>query len=190
MPEARKERCVALNVGRSMSELERMTVTELRRRSAEVFGEETRSYHKAYLVRRIAWRVQANALSEGEGDLAERARRLRERAMEIADDADLRMRAPGPARPPGPAILASQPPASATTAIPVASDGRLPMPGALLTREYRGRTILVRVLPKGFDCEGTIYRSLSAVAQAVTGAHWSGSLFIGLEKPRSEEATR
>lgn len=72
MPETRKERCVALNVGRLMSELERMTVTELRRRYAEVFGEETRSYHKEYLVRRIAWRVQANA----EGDLAERARRL------------------------------------------------------------------------------------------------------------------
>ena len=52
---------MALNVGRLMSELERMTVTELRRRYAEVFGEETRSYHKAYLVRRIAWRVQANA---------------------------------------------------------------------------------------------------------------------------------
>jgi hypothetical protein len=32
-------------------------MTELRRRYAEVFGEETRSYHKAYLVRRIAWRV-------------------------------------------------------------------------------------------------------------------------------------
>ena len=52
---------MALNVGRLMSELERMTVTELRRRSAEVFGEETRSYHKAYLVWRMAWRVQANA---------------------------------------------------------------------------------------------------------------------------------
>ncbi|MBX3356472.1 MAG: DUF2924 domain-containing protein [Phycisphaeraceae bacterium] len=177
---------MALNVGRLMSELERMTVTELRRRYAEVFGEETRSCHKAYLVRRIAWRVQANT----EGDLAERAQRLRERAMEIADDADLRMRAPGPARPPGPALLAAQTPASATTAISVASDGRLPMPGALLTRQYRGRTIRVRVLPKGFDYEGTIYRSLSAVAQAVTGAHWNGYLFFGLEKPRCEEATR
>lgn len=78
---------MALNVGRLMSELERMTVTELRRRYVEVFGEETRSYHKAYLVRRIAWRVQANA----EGDLPERARR---RALELANDADLRLRGP------------------------------------------------------------------------------------------------
>ncbi len=120
----------------------------------------------------------------------ERARRLREQALAIADDADLRMRAPGPARPPGPALLAAQTPATATGVLPAAADSRLPMPGALLTRQYRGRTIRVRVLPKGFDYEGTIYRSLSAVAQAVTGAHWNGYLFFGLDKPRSEEATR
>jgi hypothetical protein len=60
------------------------------------------------------------------------------------------------------------------------------MPGALLTREYRGKTIRVRVLPKGFDYEGTIYRSLSAVAQAVTGAHWNGYLFFGIESPKSK----
>lgn len=172
---------MALNVGRLMSELERMTVTELRRRYAEVFGEETRSYHKEYLVRRIAWRVQANA----EGDLAERARRLREQALAIADDADLRMRAPGPARPPGPAFLAAQTPTSATAALSPASDSRLPMPGALLTREYKGRTISVRVLPNGFDYEGTVYRSLSAVAQAVTGAHWNGYLFFGIQAPKA-----
>ena len=177
---------MALNVGRLMSELERMTVTELRRKYAEVFGEETRSFHKAYLVRRIVWRAQANA----DGNLAERARRLREMALAIADDADLRTRAPGPARPPGPALLEAQSPASATVTLPSASDSRLPMPGALLTREYRGRTIRVRVLPKGFDFEGTIYRSLSAIAKEVTGAHWNGYLFFGLEKPRSEAATR
>mgnify|MGYP001245499704 CR=1 FL=1 len=169
-----------LNVARKVTELRRMTVGELRREYAEVFGEATRSYHKDYLVRRIAWRLQANA----EGDLPERAR---QRALEIADDADLRMRAPGPARPPGPGFLAAQAPATATAALPAASDGRLPMPGALLTREYRGRTIRVRVLPRGFDYEGTIYRSLSAVAQAVTGAHWNGYLFFGIEKPKGAE---
>ncbi|MDZ4829811.1 MAG: DUF2924 domain-containing protein [Phycisphaerae bacterium] len=174
---------MALNVGQLMSQLERMTVTELRRKYAEVFSEATRSYHKAYLVRRIAWRVQANA----EGDIAERARRLRERAIEIADDADLRMRAPGPARPPGPSRRTADSHASVATPIAVAADARLPMPGALLSREYRGRTIRVRVLPKGFDYEGTIYRSLSAIAQEVTGAHWNGYLFFGIEKPKRDE---
>jgi len=168
-----------LNVGKMMSELRGMTVGELRRRYAEVFGEQTRSYHKDYLVRRIAWRVQANA----EGGLPERARR---RAMEIADDADLRTRAPGPARA-STTIPASHEPV-ATRRLEVPPDERLPMPGALLTREYKGRTINVRVLPKGFDYEGTVYRSLSAVAQAVTGAHWNGYLFFGIQSPSSKQS--
>jgi hypothetical protein len=167
---------VALNVGQMVSELRRMTVTELRRKYAEVFGEQTRSHHKDYLIRRIAWRVQANA----EGGLPERARR---RALEIARDADLRMRAPGPARAYA-AVPASHEPV-AICRLEVPPDERLPMPGALLTREYRGRTIRVRVLPNGFDYEGTVYRSLSAVAQAVTGAHWNGYLFFGIQAPKT-----
>ncbi len=157
---------MALNVGQKLIELRRMTVTELRREYARVFREQTRSGHKDYLVRRIAWRIQANA----EGGLSERARR---RALEIATDADLRLRAPGPGRAPAAPARAPHEPV-ATRRLDVPPDERLPMPGALLTREYRGRTIRVRVLPNGFDYEGTVYRSLSAVAQAVTGAHWNG----------------
>ncbi len=170
---------MAMSVGKMVSELRRMTVTELRRKHAEVFGEPTRSHHKDYLVRRIAWRVQANA----DGGLPERARR---RALEIADDADLRTRAPGPARPSS-AVNPSPTDPEMTARLEVPADERLPMPGALLSREYKGRTIRVRVLPGGFDYEGTIYRSLSAVAQAVTGAHWNGYLFFGIQKPRKRE---
>ena len=57
-----------LNVGQMVSELRRMTVSELRRKYANVFGEQTRSHHKDYLIRRIAWRMQANA----EGGIPER----------------------------------------------------------------------------------------------------------------------
>jgi len=171
-----------LKVGKMVSELRGMTVGELRRRYAEVFGEQTRSFHKDYLVRRIAWRMQANA----EGGLPERARR---RALEIADDADLRMRAPGPARAPTNAEPAPHEPV-ATRRLDVPPDERLPMPGALLTREYKGRTINVRVLPNGFDYEGTVYRSLSAVAQAVTGAHWNGYLFFGIQAAKTRNGHR
>jgi len=59
---------------------------------------------------------------------------------------------------------------------------RLPLAGALLVREYKGRTIQVRVLPRGFDYEGQVYKSLSAVARAVTGTHWNGYHFFGLGK--------
>src|SRR5262245_47912998 len=67
--------------------LRRMTVGQLKDKYREAFGEESRSNHKQFLFRRIAWRIQANAW----GGLSERARR---RALEIADDADLRIRAP------------------------------------------------------------------------------------------------
>jgi hypothetical protein len=69
-----------------IDELSRMTVGQLRQKYLEVFGEESRSNHKQFLFRRIAWRIQALA----EGGLSERARR---RALEIANDADLRIRA-------------------------------------------------------------------------------------------------
>ena len=57
---------------------------------------------------------------------------------------------------------------------------RLPVPGTVLTRTYRGRRVAVQVLPSGFEYEGRVYRSLSAVAKAVTGSHWNGHLFFGL----------
>jgi hypothetical protein len=72
---------------KQIDELSRMTVGQLRQKYLGVFGEESRSNHKQFLFRRIAWRIQALA----EGGLSERARR---RALEIANDADLRIRAP------------------------------------------------------------------------------------------------
>ena len=63
------------------------TVAQLKVKYRELFGDESRSNHKQFLVRRIAWRLQALA----EGDLSERAR---ERALSLARDADLRLRAP------------------------------------------------------------------------------------------------
>jgi len=41
---------------------------------------------------------------------------------------------------------------------------RLPIPGTVLSRKYRGRRVDVKVLPSGFEYEGQVYRSLSAVA--------------------------
>jgi hypothetical protein len=52
----------------------------------------------------------------------------------------------------------------------------------MLTRQYRGRTIKVVVLPNGFEFEGQVYRSLSAVAKVVTGAHWNGYHFFGVKR--------
>jgi hypothetical protein len=63
---------------------------------------------------------------------------------------------------------------------PSRRDIRLPKPGDVLSRYYKGREITVRVLESGFEYEGRRFRSLSAIAKAVTGAHWNGLLFFGI----------
>ncbi|MCC6357044.1 MAG: DUF2924 domain-containing protein [Verrucomicrobiae bacterium] len=150
-----------------LAALRRMTPAELRDKYQVVFGEPTRSGNKEFLVKRIAWRIHALA----EGGLSERAKR---RAEELARDADLRTTIPRPPKSDATGRSVAVVPA------PVSTNRRLPIPGTTLTREYRGRTIEVTVLPKGFEYEGEMYRSLSAVAKAVTGSHWNGYLFFGL----------
>ena len=56
----------------------------------------------------------------------------------------------------------------------------MPLPGTLLSRQWKGRAILVEVLADGFRYENRHYRSLSAIAVAVTGTRWNGLAFFGL----------
>ena len=151
-----------------LAALTRMGVSALRGKYAEVFGAPTRTGNKTWLLRRIAWRLQALA----EGDLSERARR---RAEELARDADLRLTAPRGA--------IQTPPTSPDRSEPtlkLRSDARVPPPGTILTRSYKGQTLRVQVLPHGFLYAGQTYPSLSAVAKAVTGSHCNGYLFFRL----------
>ena len=53
-------------------------------------------------------------------------------------------------------------------------------PGTHLVREWNGRSYQVEVLEDGFQMDGKQYRSLSAIARKITGAHWSGPRFFGL----------
>ena len=61
-------------------------------------------------------------------------------------------------------------------------DARLPTPGTALIRQYKGRTIEVLVLKEGFEFNGERYKSLSAVAKAITGSHCNDYLFFRLTK--------
>jgi hypothetical protein len=53
-------------------------------------------------------------------------------------------------------------------------------PGTHLVREWNGRTYQVEVAGEGFRMDGKDYRSLSAIARKITGAHWSGPRFFGV----------
>ena len=157
-----------LNIGKEVARMQNMTVPELRVRYAEVFGEETRAGNKAWFVKRIAWRLQ----SQAEGDLSERAL---QRAAELANDADVRMNPPKAKPVATVAALGTK-----TGTIVATGDNRLPLPGTTLSREYKGRTLQIKVLPKGFEFEGEVYKSLSAVAKAITGTSWNGFRFFAL----------
>jgi hypothetical protein len=148
--------------------LRHMTVGQLKDRYLEAFGETSRSNHKQFLFRRIAWRLQANAW----GGLSERARR---RALEIANDADLRIRAPKN-------FLKRELDGSRTTETTVAPthDLRLPIPGTMLVRRYQGKDIVVGVREDGFEYDGQVHRSLSSAVRAATGTPWNGFTFFRL----------
>lgn len=69
-----------------------------------------------------------------------------------------------------------------TTTLLITGDERLPLPGTIITREYKGDNLRVQVLPKGFEFEGEFFKSLSAVAKAITGPHCNGYYFFRLGK--------
>ena len=145
-------------------------------RFAELFGEATQASNRAWLVKRIAWRMQALA----EGDLSQRARK---RAAELARDADLRLNPP-------------QRKATATTAppepvrLPTPVDPRLPPPGTILARPYKGQLVQVQVLTDGFAYAGRVFPSLSAVAKAITGSHCNGYHFFRNTLINKKESAR
>ena len=155
-----------------IEQLPLMNIGQLRRRYREVFGEDSQSKHKPHLVRRIAWRLQVLA----QGDVSQRAR---QRALALANDADLKMQVPSE-------WIAAHAVAQRKRG---PKDRRLPVIGTVLTRRYRDQTIVVKVLKDGFEYGGRHYHSLSAIAREATGTRWNGLLFFGLAK-RAKESKR
>jgi hypothetical protein len=164
------------DIGKQIAVLKQMGVRELREKYEAFFGEPTRAGNKDFLFKRIAWRLQSLA----EGDLSERARR---RADALARDADLRTTAPRtPPSTTGENGAKDAKPAPATT------DERIPPPGTVLTRVYRGQAYHVVVRDDGFEYDGEVFRSLSAIAEMITGSHWNGFLFFKITKPKGAAA--
>lgn len=150
-------------------ELQQMTVRELRAKWAELFpGEQARSRNRVYLWRRLSWRLQEIEL----GGISERARG---RAVELAADASVRVRPP---RGFDPAALVPM----GSGKLKTKRDPRLPRPGTVITRAYRGRELRLTVRDDDFELDGRLYGSLSEAARAATGQRWNGPLFWRLSK--------
>ena len=147
--------------------LRRMNVAELGEEWQRLYGEPARSSSREHLWRRLAWRVQE--LAHGGLSATTKAR-----IAELVPEGLVR-----PAAHLGAVTAPDDVPAKTVQPRPV-RDPRLPSAGTVLTRQYHGREIRVLALDDGFEWEGHHYRSLSAVAKAVTGQKWNGLLFFGL----------
>ncbi len=126
------------NLRKELADLDRMTSAELREKYRELFGDEVRSGNRQWLYRRCAWRIQELA----HGGLSERARR---RAMEIADDADVR------AIPPKPVVPDIDLPRQ-TRPTELKPDDRLPIARTVLTRPFKGRLYSCSTVPRPTTC--------------------------------------
>jgi hypothetical protein len=159
---------------KQIEDLRLMSVGQLQAEHLRVFGDATNSRNKDSLFKRIAWRIQANA----QGSISERAR---QRAEDIANDADLRVRQPRSFE----TLRSVEAQARTTTAtLDISRDPRVPIPGTILVRAYKGRNIVVQVRPNGFEYESRIYPSLSVIARKITGTQWNGLLFFKLTGER------
>jgi hypothetical protein len=148
--------------------LTKMTLPELRQKWLEIFGEPTTQRHRQYLIKRLAWRLQEQHF----GGLSEEAQvRLTELQQEFKST------------PPETWFRGARHNKPATQIAPVrrkpVRDAKSPKVGSVITRQYRNQTIVVTVIDGGFQFDGQVFKSLSAVA---TGAHCSGPAFFGTTK--------
>jgi hypothetical protein len=123
----------------------------------DLFGNPPPPYNKAFLVKRLGYRLQELAF----GGLSEATE---ERLSALARDATHA----------DPARMKRKP-----TARPVA--------GTRLIREWQGTEHQVTVLDDGFEYQGRRYQSLSVIARTITGTRWSGPVFFGLKKPGGDK---
>ena len=157
----RRERGVAAAVSKELAALDHMTGSELATKFREVFGVPTRTRNKAYLLKRLAWRLQELAM----GGLPETALG---RIEQLAPLAPVHWQ---------PRAVAQAPRAGQGRPGRL-RDPRLPPPGTVLTRLHDGVEHKVVVRGDGFEYQGTCYRSLSKIARLITGTAWNGHLFF------------
>ncbi len=145
--------------------LQKMTVFELRSEWERVFGEATKQRHRVYLWKRLARKLQEHQLPKLTAEEEARVTEYREQIRQMPPDQwfpGKRMKRPQPRN--------------------RTRSSRTPPPGTIITRDFKGHQFSVKVLDDGFEYEGQVFRSLSAVAREITGTSWNGFTFFRLDK--------
>ena len=143
--------------------LQTLDVPALAARHVELFGKPPRFANRVMLWRQLAWEIQRRHYG---GLSAKATARLEQLVSEIQL----------PAEPPVKVVRAA-------VAKPRAPNA--PTPGTVIARTWHGRELRVRVVERGFEYEGKVYRSLSGVAREITGTGWNGPAFFGLREPKA-----
>jgi hypothetical protein len=141
-----------------LATLKAMSVKDLKAEWEKLIGTSAPNNSRAFLEIRIAYRIQE--LTYGGPD-----RETRRMLDLLADEVE------------GVARRKNQ-----------IADPRNPVVGTRLIREWDGVEQTVIVLKDGFDWQGRKFKSLSAVARAITGTRWNGYRFFGLRERKREEA--
>jgi len=146
-------------------ELKEKSLDELKAKYEELFpSQKAPSNNKVYLWRKIAYRMQeleyGGIPSEVQGKIEEFIQKY-----DPVNNKSLR-----PITNTGSSSKKSR----------LSRDKRLPIPGTVITKGYKGISLQVKVLESGFEYNNKIYKSLTAIAKEVTGAHWNGYLFFNL----------
>ena len=138
-----------------LAALKTAPIAQLKQQWRELFGKEPPPFSRRYITSRLAYRIQELAYG---GLKPETVRRL-ERLGEEIDGGDSKKRC-------------------------IRADRDRPITGTRLLREWQGVEQIVTVTAEGFEWQGRPYKSLSAIARAITGTRWNGWVFFGLKNHR------
>ena len=146
------------SVLRQLAALQEMPLTELQEKWKDLYGNKPPHFKKSFLVKRLSYRIQE--LFYG-GISKESERKLAEAAQN------------------DPLCTLGQRNAAMMRAFK--KTGHI-APGTRFVRDWNDNRYEVTVREKGFEYNGKIYRSLSAIATEITGTRWNGRVFFGLKK--------
>jgi len=146
--------------------LKQLSTERIQEKYRVLFGvTELSCENRTYLLKRIAYKLQEQV----HGGLSKKAKSKLETLIQAYDPVNNKTLRPQ-------VISAGQ----VVNALPFMRDKRLPIPGTFIRKKYKGKEHIIHVLEKGFEYNGKKFRTLTAVAQEITGAHWSGYEFFNL----------
>jgi hypothetical protein len=151
---------------KQLTELPDLSTAQLKEKWRVLFGNEPPQYNRPFLIKRLAYRVQELAY----GGLSEQTRQKLNDVLEATGHDDIAT----PRKP------APTPPKRKVN----------PIAGTRFIRDWNGQRIEVLAVDNGFEYDGRMYRSLSAIAREVTGANWNGPAFFGLRGKKNNSKTR